>query len=268
MNFSNKIVHELTVKFHCSASNVCILYKCVSLCVWIWIFEAKVQRLCFSAYNLIICDTAHCCFGVFKSLNWWFTTACIKTKADKSSQVITDKHEKFRYETSRLPLQTHASSDTHAGKIKRTDHIHTKPLLQRCFCSSHLEVVRDWGTNWYLLQQGLFRWWTRVTILTVQMLLGHLFINVPGCHPKPQHGRQRRVVQHEPDLRQGNRGGVRTNTSACKMSQVTIFLYLQVVQALLPSPNKKLINARPRMFQWMCWTSWRPECCALSFTET
>lgn len=56
-----------------------------------------------------------------------------------------------------------------------------------------------------LPQQGLVggrRW---VTILALRRLLGHLFVNVPGRHPEPQHGRQGRVVQHDPDLKQGDR---------------------------------------------------------------
>lgn len=35
--------------------------------------------------------------------------------------------------------------------------------------------------------------------MALRRLLGHLFVNVPGRHPEPQHGRQRRVVQHNPD---------------------------------------------------------------------
>ena len=52
-----------------------------------------------------------------------------------------------------------------------------------------------------LPQQGLFRGWRRVTILALRRLFGHLFVNVPRRHPEPQHGGQRRVVQHDPDLR-------------------------------------------------------------------
>lgn len=63
------------------------------------------------------------------------------------------------------------------------------------------------GTHWRSPQQELFRGRRRrVTILALRRLLGHLFINVPGRHPEPQHGGQGRVVQHHADLTQGERG--------------------------------------------------------------
>lgn len=54
-----------------------------------------------------------------------------------------------------------------------------------------------------LPQQGRLGGRGQVTILALGRLLGDLFINVPRRHPEPQHGRQRGVVQHHPDLRWG-----------------------------------------------------------------
>lgn len=99
-----------------------------------------------------------------------------------------------------------ASSNKSAIKIKNTGHTHT--YIHRRFCTIPSTGGRGWGglrRHSCLPQQGLFRGRRRVTIVALRRLLGHLLINVPGCHPEPQHGRQGRVMQHDPDLTQGDR---------------------------------------------------------------
>ena len=95
---------------------------------------------------------------------------------------------------------------THTEVQKHTVYsMHTQIAVNVLFSSRGCNVWE--GLWWHLCspQQGLSRGRRRVTILALRRLLGHLFINVPGRDPEPQHGGQRRVVQHDPDLMKGER---------------------------------------------------------------
>lgn len=108
------------------------------------------------------------------------------------------------------PLKAHMKQ---SKKTKEKYHTHTQThMCAQMFMNFLLSGIQGWeGLRGHLClpQQGLFRARRRVTVLTLWRLLGHLFINVPRRHPEPQHGWQRRVVQHDPDLRLGDGGCIK-----------------------------------------------------------
>ncbi len=179
---------------------------------------------------------------------WLYKTYSLHSLHSQSGHALTKKKKKTAnivQWTSPSPLKIHtASSNKRQERLKKYwSHKHTRTQVLMYFSIERQSGLGGLRGQLYLPQQGLSRGRRRVTILALRRLLGHLLINVPGRHPEPQHGRQRRVVQHNPDLIQSERRHIKLSIQLF-WTLYSMFMWKNVRLDYIPVSQRKYVQEK------------------------